>query len=404
MRRIVLLGTLIAVLLIGSAAMADMEAVQVGYGSLILGGVFQAGFTYHLGDEVLDSAGMQAMDRASDAEFLINFARLAFKGMIVDDKIRYFVQLDLNPEDPAADGPQLLDAKLGLMYIPYTTLWAGRLAPNFTYFNPLNVALLGLIDYPLMNQYLGVQRQTGIEADINTKWLDFSVGVTNGLDYTVVTESVNPTDRNAAGIGNRDWNDENTMKDVYVSIAAMPIEQVRLWGGYWYGNPLDYHELSSKNENKSHNAKAGITNGGIAYFARFGLSLMGEFMYSQFKFDNDDAEGDARDEDFLEVNAMSYYGRLGFNLKSLLGIPLEFLVQYDWLDPDLEDDEKTHGMDNELTYFTGGLNYYIKDWHAVFATNYLYKDEAWKVAQKDGKGEQTGIDDNELKFQVQVAF
>ena len=412
MRISVMIFLVLMILALSLPVMGDMEAVRTGYGSLIIGGVFQSGFTYHMGDEIVDfdavdlanGGQLQAADRGPDGEFLIHFARLSFKGMIIDDKVRYFVQLDLNPEDPDAVGPLLLDAKIGLKYIPYTTLWMGRFAPNFTYFNPLNVAHLGLIDYPLMNQHMGVQRQSGINADIVHKWFEFNLGATNGLSFNNYTYSVNPPDRQGAGVGNDDWGDENTMKDVFVSAAVKPIHDLRIWGGYWYGRPLDFFEENPDGELDTHNVKMGIANAGLAYFARFGLSIMGEFMYSWFKYDNNDADNNNRDEDYLDFNTMSYYARLGFNMKNLVGVPVELMGQYDWIDPDRTNDKDTHGYEDERRIITGGLNYYIKDWHAMVAVNYLYKDEMWKVIPKDGKDEQTGIDDDELKVQLQVAF
>ena len=404
---------LVAVLCLSTAATADMEAIRAGYGSLIISGVFQVGFSYHFGDEELGQADIDndgtsepaAIDRAADAEFWVNYARLALKGMIIDDKVRYFIQLDLNPEDENVTGPQLLDAKIGLKYIPYTTLWAGRFAPNFTFFNPLNVARLGMIDYPLMNKHIGVQRQTGLTAEIDHKWFEFVLGATNGLQYANFAESLNPEDRQGEGLGNEGWDDENTMKDVFASAAIKPVYGMRIWGGYWYGNPLDYFEEKRDGEIKPHYVKVGITNAGFAYMARFGLTLLGEFLFSELKYDNNDAEKEQRDDRYLRLRTMSYYGRLGFNMKELVGIPLEFLVQYDWLDPDLKNDKDTHGKDDELTYYTGGLNYYIKDWHAMMSVNYIYKDEKWKVYEMDLSGDiQTCIVDDELKAQLQVAF
>lgn len=409
--RAVGLIVVIALLSLSIPALADVEAVQTGYGSMIIGGVFQTGFTYHWGNERLETYQdanqnwvTQIYDRESKAEFFINFARINFKGSVIDEKVRYFVQLELASEDNQ-DVVHLLDMKIGLQYIPYTTLWIGRFAPDFTYFNPMNVAKLGLVDFPLMNQFLGVQRQTGIEASIDHKWFEFSLGATNGMDFSAFSNTLNPTDRTMTTLGNVDWGEENTMKDIYVSLAAKPVDGMRIWGGYWWGNPLDYFEQKSDGELKAHHVKTQLFNGGFAYSSRVtGLSVIGELFYSKLKYDNDAINGTARDEDFVELRTMSYYGRLGFNMKPTVGIPLEFIGQYDWIDPDTENDKDTHGNKDELIYITGGINYYIKDWYAVFMVNYLYKDEQFKVLQMDGSGNQTGFENDELKFQVQVAF
>jgi hypothetical protein len=394
-----------------SIAAADLEAVRTGYGSLILGGVFQAGFNYYVGDEILgvteNSDGTvtrYAVDRPSVAEFVIGYARLNFKGTIVDDRVRYFVQLELNPQDEEATGPRLLDGKIGLSYLPYTTFWLGRFAPDFTFFNPVSVARLGLIDYPLMNQFLTVQRQTGADVSIDHTFFELDIGVTNGLNFDTYAALLNPADRNEQGLGNDGFGDENTMKDVFGSIAFKPVDGLRIWGGYWWGNPLDYFEEKSDGEIKPHHVKTQLFNAGLAYFARFGLTIMGEFYYSKLKYDNDSVTGVERDDDFLELKSMSWYGRIGFNMKESVGVPLELIGQYDWLDPDTENDADIHGENDELMHITGGLNYYIKSWHAMVAFNYIYKDEDWKIGQKDGVGSQTGLDNDELKFQAQVAF
>ena len=407
-------------ILFPTVSFAAMEAVQVGFGSLVIGGVFQGGMSYHVGDELpgllLDetdgSTEAIAMDRPADVEFWIRYARMNFRGQIIDDRVKYFVQLELNPQEGDLNSPYatennlpyLLDAKLGLKLIPYTTLWAGRYAPKFTYFNSLNVARLGLIEFPLMNKYFGAgQRQTGLDIDIDHRYFDMALGVSNGLNYQSWVERLNPEDRKGAGLGNVGWSDENTQKDFYATIAAKPVKTLRIWAGYWYGRPNDYFRTKSGNL-KPHDAKVDIMDGGLAYLSSFGLTLMGEFFYTTLKYDNDMPSGQPRDKDFIELAAMSYYGRLGFNMKELVGVPLELMGQYDYIDPDTTNDEDTHGSEDEITHYTGAVNYYLKDHHAAIMFNYIYKVEEQKFIEKDGSGEQTGLDDDEIQVQFQVAF
>ena len=412
MRANVLILVVLVIVCIGGSAAADMEAVRTSYGSLIIGGVFQPGFSYYLGEEQVDfttvdvanGESLQVTDRRANADFYLNHARINFKGTIIDDKVRFFAKLDLSPDQAGNMPVQLLEAKIGLKYIPYTTLWMGRFAPDFTYFNPINVARMGLIDFPLMNQHLGIQRQSGVNANVLHKWFEFTLGATNGLHFDNFATRLNPPDRNRAGVGNVDWSDENTMKDFFVSAAVKPVYGMRIWAGYWYGRPIDFFEPQNDGENKPHMVKADLFNAGFAYMAQFGLTIMGEGMYVNFKYDNQDANNNQRDEDFLQLTMVSYYARLGFNMKELVGVPVEILAQYDWIDPDRINDNDTHGMDDERTYITAGLNYYIKDHHAMLSVNYLYKNELWKVIPLDGEGTQTGLKDDELKFQAQVAF
>lgn len=401
---------IVIIVIFGSVpfAAADFEAVRSGYGSLTIGAVFQAGFTYYVGTDRLDTETNKVYDLGYNNAFYIGYARLAFKGIIVDDRVRYMFQVDLNPRDEyvQAAGPMLLDAKLGFKYIPYTTIWVGRFAPDFTYFNPLNVAQLELIDYPLMNQLLCVQRQTGLVVAVNHKYFEFNLGATNGLHFNKFTEYLNPEDRNDEGLGNTDWGDENTYKDIFASLAVKPVQGLRMWGGFWWGNPLDYFKKKNDGENLPHEVPVYLFDAGLGYRASFGLLLMGEFFYSKMKFDNKKSTpglDEHRAERDLFLYSMSYFVRAGFNFKETLGFPIEIIGQYDWLDPDLRN-SNYRGKKDELTYVTAGVNYYIKDLYAMVYVNYVYKEEDWRVLKKNESGKKTGIDNDEFKIQFQISF
>jgi hypothetical protein len=61
--------------------------------------------------------------------------------------------------------------------------------------------------------------------------------------------------------------------------------------------------------------------------------------------------------------------------------------------------------DDNLTDLTGGLNYYILKQNAKLALNYIHHYQAWRhVLNLAGTGRQTGIRNDELLFETQLAF
>ena len=411
MRKLIFIFTIAALLAFGTTAFAE-EAVNTGFGSLTIGGFFQAGFNFYVGDELPETqytpAGA-ATDRYEDFEFVLKRARLIFKGHIIDEKIMYFTQTQWEKQSGAA----VLDAKMGFKYIPYTTIWLGRILPQFTWW--LSSAKLALIDRPLLSGYWhNVQRQTGFDVAFSHDYVDANFGVFNGRNFGNMAGVLSPGDRTAvdangnAALGNATWEDENTGKDIYLNVIGKPIAGLKIWAGLWYGMPLDYMEVD-EGENVAHNASVMAIDAGAEYMADFGLRANAELLYATLSYDSapeTDPEGD-RADDTYELTSMGYYVLLGYNLKSVTGVPLEFLVQYDYLDPDTMNDEDKHPASetDALTYVTGGVTYYIEGHHAKLQLNYVYKMEEWEdVANKKGDDTQDGVSNDVIKFQAQVAF
>lgn len=409
----------LAIVLLGAGvASADMEPVKVGFGSLQLSGLFQAGFRYYIGDEYAATRDVDlnhdgeiaadgtesnipaAMDRTSDMEFYVRRARIAFKGTIVDERVGYFFQTEFVDNES-----YVLDARLAFSYIPYTTISIGRFVPKFTYWAPMNKAYTYLIELPQMNDFLGVQRQTGVNVGVFHKYFEVDFGAFNGRNEPGIP--INPVDRAGAPLGTNTqdvWNDENTAKDVYAAFAIKPVDGLRIFGGYWYGMPLDYFE-EKDGDMVAHNAKVGIVNGGAAYLANFGLHLWGEAMYQTVRFDSSpstDPNGE-RPDDTFEYSALSWYAMAGYNFKNS-GVPFEVLARYDSLDPDTTNDEKTHGDKDAVTHLTAGFNYYIEDFFAVMSVNYIYKAEEVELLDKKLVEDQTGVFNDELELQMQIHF
>ena len=409
MHNVAMAGILLLLFATAGTAAADVEVVKTGFGTMSLTANFQAGFNWYLGDETLgtttDGQGntvFQAQDRPSDMEFYLKRARLGFKGEVVEDKVKYFLQLEGANEDAV----QMLDLKVGFKYIPFTTIWIGRFLPHYQHWTPKHTGRLYMIDYPLAYQFFGVQRHTGLDIAFNHQYVDINLGVNNGHNYNNYMAVLDPGDRTLTALGNQTWNEENTAKDIYFNVNGKPIQGLDIFAGLWYGTPLDYFE-NDQGELLAHNASVLAIDAGFGYVADYGVRLWGEFFYSMLTYDSGSPPDGSLDraDDTYELTSMSYCVRAGYSIEHVSGVPMEFLVQYDFLDPDILNDEDKHGADDELTYVTAGVNYYIKDWHAMLYLNYIYKMEAWKdVVNLAGDDTQDGIFNDELKILAQIAF
>ncbi|MCB9478086.1 MAG: hypothetical protein H6683_00245 [Deltaproteobacteria bacterium] len=396
----------------------NIESVTVGYGTLQLSGLFQAGVNYNLGDDELaredvdlDGDGEIAEDgsesdirvlndRPVESEFVMRRVRVALKGDVMDEKVGYLFQAEFSEPE---DGVRLLDARMDFAFIPYTTVNFGRFLPNFTYWQPMNKALTYTILLPQMNEFLGVQRQTGVNVNVYHRFFELDFGAFNGRQE--INAPFTPEGGMTVGENDADtWDDENSAKDLYVSGAIKPVPGLKLFGGYWYGRPLDYYDEDGDGELTAHDVDVGIVDAGLAYLSDFGLSIWGEFMRQTVKFDGESPAGSKRADDFTEYVALSWYAMLAFNLNEAAGVPLEVVGRYDYLDPDSENDRDTHGYHDETQHVTAGLNYYIQSNHAMMSANIILKDDDIEALNKARDDSVKGVDDDVFLFQVQVWF
>jgi len=388
----------------GTASAEELPeaAVNVGIGTLRIGGLLQAGIDYRIGDESIGLTDPDqnaiAKDRYDLYEFVLRRARLNFGGHVVTSRIGYFLQAEFVEE------VRLLDAELKFHYIPDTTIRIGRFLPNFTIFMPRSAADLYLIEYPLMLQNphaayyealtgsspapawtspFGPWRQTGLAFAVRTKWIDADVGVFNGAD------------------NGDDYGDNNAGKDFLIAVAGRPyLRGMKLYAGLWYGMPLNEAASAAETSGgkfKEKDDTVAIFGGGIEYIADFGLRVFAEFYQREWQMADENADPD-------NITSMTGYGMAGFNLGTLTGVPVEFLARYDWLDPDTRNSDARGGKDDELTYITGGINYYIHGNNAMLSLNYIYRSERFEILKKSGEGTQNGLSNDEVKAQVQIAF
>jgi len=399
MKRFIVAFAILMVFGFASVASADMEAVNVSFGSLTLSGNLQAGFSYYIGDELLGGeSGWQAVDRQDNYEFYLKRFRFITKGWVLSEKISHFTQTEF-----VGSAPKLLDLKMGFHYIPYTAIYFGKYIPKFSFFLPASTTNLYLIDYPL---YAGglfggdaqAWRHTGLSFDVCTKWVDAELGIWNGFTGVMGEDGTGYT---YAGANFSD--DTNTGKDINLMIAGKPLDGLRIQFNFWYGQPLAGNEVDDGELTEINNTLM-MYGGGVFYKADFGLVATAEVFMSTLNWA--EIEDVREDLDPDSISTMTYNIMAGFNLNHFTGVPLEILLRYDFWDPNTENDEdENFGYKDELTYITFGLNYYLLQNHAKFSLNYIYKGEAWEdVLNKAGDDTQDGISNDELKIQVQVAF
>ena len=366
-------------LLVASFASAEMAEVKVGKGTLKMGGILQAGYTYHMEDL-----------EGTDA-FTLNRARFLFWGDIVPDKVKYFVQLDHK------GGTSVLDYKARFFYIEKTEIAVGRFLPNFTLFMPVSTAKLEMINYPLTTQKFATWRQVGIQTTTKTEYVDFNLGVFNGADQP------------------NNFSDNNDAKDFLLRADIKPpIEQANVrFGGYaWigYSRPLDDELFPGTDtaitytfaeETLKNNRFGGFAKVDYEATEKLTLKFRGEFLMASSEgvlgYTPDTVTMIGTVDSVSTTDAQAFFVHLGVQPCPRL----EFLVRYDFYDPntDLSYDAGVTA-DDETTWITGGVNYYLEGLNAMFYLNYIRKMESGKNAD----GSDREFDNDLVVGQVQILF
>ncbi|MCK4403920.1 MAG: hypothetical protein KAW02_02405 [candidate division Zixibacteria bacterium] len=362
-------------LLISNFAFSEMTEIKVGKGTLKIGGILQAGFTYHV------------EDKEGTDQFTLNRARFLFWGVIVPDKVKYFVQLEHNK------GVGVLDYKAQFFYIPQTEITFGRFLPNFTLYMPYSTAKLEMISYPLFIYYKDPKtdkylyapwRQVGIQTTTKTDYVDFNLGIFNGADQTNNTS------------------DNNDAKDFLARVDFKPPvdqAQIRVGGYAWIGSALPQYSKTWKDtivvnsdtvfqdrsvsksfpdETLKMNRFGGFARVDYKATENVTVKFRGEFLTASTEnlfF--------AHVDSVATTDAQAYFAHVGIKPDPRV----EFLVRYDFHDPDTDRD------DDAVSWFTGGVNYYLEGINAMFYLNYIHKME-----------EGTEVDNDIVQGQVQITF
>ncbi len=356
-------------LLISSLAFAEMVEIKVGKGTLKIGGILQAGFTYHMEDkEGYDS-------------FTLNRARFLFWGTIVPDKVKYFVQLEHK------GSVSVLDYKARFFYIPQTEITVGRFLPNFTLYMPYSTAQLEMINYPITTTKFAMWRQVGIQTTTKTDYFDFNLGVFNGSDIPNNTS------------------DNNDAKDFLVrGEIKPPIDEAKVrFGGYaWIGNaePPSY-VLNPDEKTLKMNRFGGFARVDYKAADNFTVKFRGEFLTASTEnlfFTHVDS--------VATTDAQSFFAHVGIQPSP----NVEFLARYDFHDPNTDMSYK-EGVsdDDEETWLTAGVNYYLEGINAMFYLNYIRKMEPGDMNTWDDDAEkwvkkEREVDNDLVKAQVQITF
>lgn len=342
--------TMVALLLalpVACLAGDETGGVAVGKGSLKVGGILQAGYTYNLEDAEGDDA------------FTLNRARFLFWGTIVPDKVKYFVQT----ETIHSDKPVVLDYKAQFFYIPQTEIAVGRFLPNFTYYMPQSTAKLELINYPLVTRMFATWRQSGIQTTTKTEFVDFNVGVFNGADWQ------------------NNLTDNNDAKDFLLRADFKPTAEnmdIRIGGYAWIGSA----EPSAAYANPDEKTLKNNTYGGFAkldYSANEDLKVKfrGEFAMHQVEVPG------ATLANLTDRDSQAFYAHIGIQPTP----EWEILFRYDTYD------QNTDADDDGYSEITGGVNYYIDAYNAMIYLNYIHRAD-----------EVNDPDDDVLLAQVQICF
>jgi hypothetical protein len=351
------IGGMLFSLFVSQLASAELANIQVGKGTLKIGGILQAGFIYYVKDET----GINS--------FTLNRARFLFWGDIIPDKVKYFVQTETKS---TANTVSLLDYKAQFFYIQKTEIAVGRFLPNFTIYMPAATSKLEMINYPMTSTQYATWRQVGIQTTTTTDYVDFNLGVFNGAD---VTDNIT---------------DNNDAKDFLIRAEIKPpIDKAKVrFGGYaWIGSakpPTTFQDTMGIHNVPNPDEKSLQKNrfGGLALADytkdQMTLRFRGEFIMGRDEY----LTGPSVDEKCTK-KSQAYFAHVGVQPVK----QVEFLARYEAYDPNTDVDKDGNSA------LTGGVNYYLDGINSMFYLNYIHKMEQAKE-----------IDNDVVQAQVQITF
>ncbi|MBI4436669.1 MAG: hypothetical protein HY590_04580 [Candidatus Omnitrophica bacterium] len=296
------------------------SAIQVGHGTMKVGGLFQGWYVY---------------DQDANDRFRIRRSEISLKGKIAEkEPIDYTIMVDPSQvtESSSATARKsiLQDAFFTLGYIPHHTLDIGQYKVGIGEEGTRSSTKIDTIERAFISRTFGDQRDIGVR--LNGKWsyLDYNVGVFNG-----------------SGQNQADANDQ---KDVAGRVVVRPLKDWELFKGFEVG-ASGYHR-------PTHGTT--LAKKRLGYEARYeykDFSLKGEYMTGQGTAAHTDAEN--------RTLANGYYGQIGYYfLPKLQGV-----LKYEGYDPNEE------ASDDKVEETTVGLNYFIDKYYAKVQLNYIHKNE-----------------------------
>lgn len=385
--------TLIAFLTLGllsTISSADEQAVNFG-------GLIQGGFIYRVGDETLvcvDEEVCKVSKVASDYEFTLDRAYLTIFGHIVSERIGYFARFG---KAESEDG--ILDAKMSFRPVSYITINFGRFVPHITLFSARDPKELLFTSRPLIDELpycdkdleccpfksfgfapIHTFRELGLEAHADWGYGEVYMGVFNGFDT-------------------QGWEDNNTAKDFYFALNAIPIKGLVIKLSGLYAQPL---EVARTDEHSEKDAIVWTLIPGIEWNSSFGLLFASEYVYREY-------QPSVSGEKVPDVVISNFvYGLLGFGFHKLQ-LPLTLLAQVDYADFDADNALGHSGRKDELWRISGGLVYEIVGKSALLRTDYYHYLENWEkiydsTQSISDKPSRKDIKNDSLVFQIQLSF
>lgn len=337
MRRLSIMSTMIVgsvVVMLTILPAFAAEPVTVGFGSLKIGGNYQGYYAWYEND-------------SQASEFDTKRARLLLSGTLIPDKVDFFIQAE------ALGNPYLLDSKLIMKYIPNTAISMGRFIPNYTLYMPKSTAQLNVINYPLTTLRTAMWRQTGIQSNTSTQYVDLTLGVFNGYQTVAGSE----------GLSGNDWGDNNDAKDFLIRADLKPMKGLKIGLFGWFGSAYNV-DMDEDFDVSRYGLNAEYT-GEKVYLA-------GEYLMAS----TDSVTGSDRD-------SAGFFAHIGYSFTE----KWELHARYDAWDPDTDVD------DNGESWITAGINYKLHKYNTMFYLNYIARDE-----------ESNDIDNDEIVLMFQYAF
>lgn len=338
--------------------------IEASWGKMKLGAVLQA---------QLLAPDLANKDDKRDVEFKLARMRLILTGSFLKDRIGYLVQGDMVNMDGL-----LLDARASLKFIKGLEIRFGRFIPDFTYFMPINVGKLMVIDYPVVTSTFAVWRQVGLEIIFDHPYFSITAGVFNGMRFGSST-IVNAADEEvtvsktalAAGYMSATGDnvtDDNLGKDFLFRFMGKPIKGLELAGYVWYGMPK-YGWLDTSTDEVTDDDGNLIQFGFEARYLHENFNLLAEYAMRRVYYPDNalTPAGASVDPDPLVAHGAFLHFGYTFLKK------VEPMMRFDYFDSDMDSDL------GQQIWGTLGLNYYIDGAHARLTAEYVLK-----ALQRDG--------------------
>ena len=354
------MGLLLGLLAPGLSPAAS--GVNPGAGKVVLSGEFQVVWDWVQQDPKNGQPRVESID--------IRHPRLA----LTADLGRYagfYLRTEIMAGDTAHAAPltTLLDARLDLKPLPLLTVAVGRFAPAWTLYAPADIHDLDTLRLPIMvDQSLSTfnpGRQTGAQANLHLGGnLDLHLGVFNGLDRP------------------DNFSDNNTGKDLLVSVEARLREQLRLLAGYYIGD-MHINDISlaqgdsitlPTGQKITNTTNQTLTiNGYNVHHESFDFGLSGNLANDRIRVRAEYLHHTATRAGAVQVESLGYLLHLGVKPTSRL----ETIVRYEYWDPSIGT------ANDELIWTTAGLNLALND-HSRLSLNYIFKRETGANIRQGG--------------------